>query len=108
MCTRLLRGRGYTVLETANGEEAFRLIAPERTDKNIHLLLSDVVMPKMSGVELATHIGLARPDIKILLMSGYTEEVITSDGCAKKNLPFLAKPFLPEGFLHKVREVLDS
>ena len=107
LCARLLRDQGYTVLEATNGEEALRL-AQEHTGENIRLMLSDVVMPQMSGVELAAHLSLARPDIKILLMSGYTDEAITFDGATADKLPFLAKPFLPADFLLKIREVLDS
>ena len=107
MCTRILRDQSFTVLEATTGEEAIRL-AQEHTGDNIHLLLSDVVMPQMGGVELATGLSETRPNIKVLLMSGYTDEAITVSGTTGYQLPFLQKPFLPTALVQKVRQVLDS
>ena len=105
MCTRVLYDNGYKVLEAANGEEALRL-AQTHPAGMIDILLSDVVMPQMGGIELARRLGESRPDIKILLTSGYTDEALACSPNA--NLPFLQKPFLPSALLSQVREVLDS
>jgi CheY-like chemotaxis protein len=73
----------------------------------IDLLLSDVVMPELGGRELAERILTMRPDIKVLFMSGHTQDVILKEG-VKAGVPFLQKPFGPTDLAHKVREVLDS
>lgn len=105
MCTRVLFDNGYKVLEAANGEEALRL-AQNHPAGMIDLLLTDVVMPQMGGIELTSRLGESRPDIKILLTSGYTDEALA---CSPNgSMPFLQKPFLPSALLSKVREVLDS
>ena len=95
------------MLEAANGEEALRVVQ-KHDGKGIQLLLTDVVMPQMGGIELSTRLGESHPDIKILLTSGYTDEAIALTGSEKGKLPFLQKPFLPAELLRKVREVLDS
>ena len=107
MCTRVLHNSGYRVMESSNGEEALRFVQ-SRSEGKIDLLLTDVVMPQMGGIELATRLGEELPDIKILLTSGYTDEAIVLTGSEKDKLPFLQKPFLPADLLRKVREVLDS
>ena len=73
----------------------------------IDLLLSDVVMPELGGRELAERILAMRPDIKVLFMSGHTQDVMLKEG-VKAGTPFLQKPFSPTDLAHKVREVLDS
>jgi two-component system, cell cycle sensor histidine kinase and response regulator CckA len=73
----------------------------------IHLLLTDVVMPGTGGRELAARIGVSRPDIRVLYMSGYTENVITSGGMLERGLAFLQKPFSPAVLVQKIREVLS-
>jgi len=95
------------VLEAANGEEAIRL-AQNHPVGMIDVLLTDVVMPQMGGIELVRCLGLFRPKIKILLTSGYTDEAIALNGSETDKLPFIQKPFLPAELLRKVREVLDS
>ena len=107
MCTRVLYDNGYKVLEAANGEEALRL-AQNLPPGKIDLLLTDVVMPRMGGIELARCLGEARPDIKILLTSGYTVEAPILASSTNEHIPFLQKPFLPSALLSQVREVLDS
>ena len=107
VCTRVLHNNGYEVLEAANGEEALRL-AQNHPAGMIDLLLTDVVMPQMGGIELATRLGESRPDIKILLTSGYTDEAIALNGSKRDKLPFIQKPFLPAELLRKVWEVLDG
>ena len=106
MCAKLLRNQGYTVLEAANGEEALRLI-DQYCGQKIDLLLTDVVMPQMGGLQLANHLAKSRPEVKILLMSGYTDEAITVGDEAVARTAFLQKPFVSDSLLRKIREVLD-
>lgn len=97
---------GYEVIEATGSEEALALCA-QHTGK-IHLLLSDVVMPRMNGKALAGRVRAFRPGIKVLFMSGYTADVITSRGVLDEGMDFLEKPFTPEGLGRKVRMVLDD
>jgi two-component system CheB/CheR fusion protein len=102
---RILQSRGYVILEARDGLEG--LTVCEAHPGKIDLLLSDVVMPKLGGRELAERILTMRPDIKVLFMSGHTEDVILKEGI-KAGTPFLRKPFLPTELAHQVRKVLDS
>jgi len=106
LATRMLEPAGYTVLGAASGEEALRLL--ERHEEPVHLLLSDVVMPGMSGRQLAERIAETRPGMKVLYMSGYTSDTIVRHGVLEARVPFLNKPFTGAALLRKVREVLDS
>jgi signal transduction histidine kinase len=101
----LLENRGYVVVEAASGEEALRLC--ENYGGKIDLMLSDVIMPGMNGHDLAVEANRVRPEMKVLLMSGYADE-ITRSQIAKTGYPFLAKPFTSDGLSLKVREALDS
>ena len=102
----ILSGNGYKVLEAGNGREALLLSEAHRGE--IHLLLTDVVMPKMSGRELTERIRPLRPDLRILYMSGYIDDAILRHDVLEDGVPFLQKPFTSEGLARKVREVLDS
>jgi PAS domain S-box-containing protein len=101
----ILQARGYTVLETGRPLEA--LAISKKFDGPIHLLFTDVVMPQMSGREVAAQITSARPSTKVLYMSGYTDNAIAYHGVLDPGVPFLQKPFTPEALAQKVREVLD-
>jgi two-component system cell cycle sensor histidine kinase/response regulator CckA len=102
----VLAARGYHVLEAVRGEEAIRL-AKEHKGR-IHLLLADVVMPEMSGPQALEQIRARYPHMKVLFMSGYTDEAMMHHGILESGAPFLQKPFLPETLARKVREVLAS
>ncbi|MBI5419354.1 MAG: response regulator [Deltaproteobacteria bacterium] len=102
----VLARNGYTVLAARNGEDALR--ACDGNAGAIHLMLCDVVMPGMSGVELARRIVPLRPEIKVLYMSGYTDTAIVRQGVLDPGTAFLEKPFAPDALARKVREVLDS
>ena len=101
-----LRLHGYTVLEARHGIEA--LVASAKYVGPIHLLLTDVVMPQMSGPEVAEKILTVRPEIKVLYMSGYPDHPVFDQGGINRQIGFLPKPFSPPVLAQKVREVLDS
>jgi CheY-like chemotaxis protein len=101
----LLAG-GYTVLEARNGQEALGIA--RQCPGPIHLLLTDVVMPGMSGTQLSDLLARDRPRLRVLLVSGYADEVFTRCGMPKTDLAFLQKPFSPVRLARKVREVLDT
>ncbi|HEY6097023.1 MAG TPA: PAS domain S-box protein, partial [Candidatus Deferrimicrobium sp.] len=105
LAREVLSGNGYQVLEAGNGREALLLSEAHRGE--IHLLLTDVEMPKMSGRELGERIRIQRPALRILYMSGYTDDAILREGILEDGIPFLQKPFTQEGLARKVREVLD-
>jgi PAS domain S-box-containing protein len=101
-----LRLHGYTVLEARHGIEA--LLTSAKYAGAIHLLLTDVVMPQMSGPEVAEKILTVRPEIKVLYMSGYPDHPVFDQGGVSRQTGFLAKPFSPHALAQKVREILDS
>jgi CheY-like chemotaxis protein len=102
----LLQRGGYRVLEARGGDEALDLAAHHAGA--IHLLLTDVVMPRMSGAQLADRLKPARPDLPVLFMSGYTDDSIVHHGVLSPGVQFVQKPLTPETLLRKVREVLDG
>lgn len=97
---------GYHLLEANGSEEALKLI--EDHSGPIHLVLTDVIMPRMSGPELAERVARLHPETKVLYMSGYTDNAIVHHGVLEAGTFFLQKPFVPETLTRKVREVLDA
>ncbi len=106
LARKILEDQGYRILETFNGDDA--LLACERSEGPIHLALVDVVMPGMSGSELACVLKPLCPETKILYMSGYTDNAIVRHGVLEKGINYIQKPFTMEGLAGKVREVLDQ
>ncbi|HTS25452.1 MAG TPA: response regulator [Bryobacteraceae bacterium] len=102
----VLTSRGYTVLEATRGQEAVRVARKHKGD--IHLALVDVVMPEMSGPDLVRELLPRRPQMRVLYISGYTEEAIVHHGIPESGAAFLQKPFVPDTLAQKVREVLDG
>jgi DNA-binding NtrC family response regulator len=105
MFCEVLQQEGYGVLSAANGEEAL-LVASEHKGV-IHLLLTDVVMPKLGGADLAKELSRLRPGLRVLYMSGYTNGVITKHGVAGKGIAVIEKPFTTERLSGAVRLALD-
>lgn len=107
MVAESLRQYGYKVIEATDGEEALR-IAEQRGDEEIHLLLTDVIMPQMNGPALVERMSRLRPELNILYMSGYTDDTLAHQGVVNADIPFLPKPFTPNALRLKVSEVLEK
>jgi PAS domain S-box-containing protein len=101
-----LQGRGYAILEASHGGEALSLF--EQHQELIDLLVTDVVMPRMSGRELAEQLKALQPQLKVLFMSGYTDDAIVRHGLLAAEVEYLSKPFSLNSLASKVREVLDK
>ncbi|PYT63268.1 MAG: hypothetical protein DMG35_04695 [Acidobacteria bacterium] len=101
----VLAERGFSVIEAQSPEDAVRLAGKHGAE--IHLLLTDVVMPGMSGHDLAKQLTARHPNLRVLYMSGYTYNMIAENGTLEEGLSFLQKPFTPQGLTQKVREVLS-
>jgi PAS domain S-box-containing protein len=106
LARRLLLMNGYTVLEARDGEEALAL--GRSHPKPIDVVLTDVVMPRMSGRELVERLAPIRPEAKVIYMSGYTDDAIARHDVFSNGTAFLEKPFAPHALAAKVREVLDA
>src|SRR5205807_2652600 len=99
----VLEENGYNVLCAANGLAAIKV--SDEYGSTIDLLITDVVMPRMNGPELASRLSLSRPELRVLYVSGYSADEIGEDS---KNVELLQKPFSPQSLLHKIREVLNA
>ena len=104
LASAILKQHGYRVLEAADAREAIKLVHNERGP--IHLLLTDVIMPLMSGRELVEQIRPLRKNIRVIYMSGYTDDVLAYRGDLGPDINFLQKPFAPEALTQKVRDAL--
>jgi len=105
MTRQILEMSGHKVLEAACGSEAIQICGSY--DGPVHLVLTDVVMPQMNGPSMVKEVMRIRPNIKTLFMSGYTDNAILRHGILEEGMPFLQKPFSPDGLALKVRDVLN-
>ncbi|MCF8083789.1 MAG: PAS domain S-box protein [Deltaproteobacteria bacterium] len=106
LAVKTLRRAGYQVLAAANGEEALKVI--KGFEGEIHLLLTDVIMPRMGGQELVERVRLLRPEIQVLYMSGYPGGAFLESGIARSDSSFVQKPFTPEALCRKVRVKMNN
>jgi two-component system, cell cycle sensor histidine kinase and response regulator CckA len=106
MTMEILESDGYKVLQACHGKEAFQVCG--KYEGPIHLMVTDVVMPGMNGRELAERLTGSRPEMKVLYVSGYTDDAIFRDGVLQAGMPFLPKPFKLETLLNSVRGVLEQ
>jgi two-component system cell cycle sensor histidine kinase/response regulator CckA len=106
LAKRILRLAGYSVLTASNGGEALLLL--ERHDGPVHLMLTDVVMPGMSGRDLAARLVDVRPQMKVLYTSGYTDDAILRHGVLDEGTHFIHKPYATAELTRKIRDVLDA
>jgi PAS domain S-box-containing protein len=102
----ILEMNGYEVLEARHGAEAIEISSRHRG--TIHVMVTDVVMPEMSGRELAQRLALLRPDMRVLYMSGHTDDAIVRHGVLDAGIAFISKPFTPDALARKLRAVLDA
>ena len=107
LTARLLSDAGFATVEASQGEEALELLESLGAD-DLCLLLTDIVMPRMSGRELTQRVHEKRPELPVLFMSGYTDDVIVRHGVATAELPFISKPFTRETLLEAVNEAIEA
>jgi DNA-binding response OmpR family regulator len=100
-----LAQKGYRVLRAPDGQTALDVARAQPGE--IHLLLTDLIMPGMTGRELADQLTAERPGLRVLYMSGYTDDTVVRHGVLEQGMPYLQKPFAPRALATKVREVLD-
>ena len=103
---RILRMGGYDVTEASSGPDAIAIT--EREGLDFDILVTDVVMPEMNGRQLSEHLSALRPDLKVLFLSGYTDDILRDQGVSEGQFNLLQKPFQPEVLLTRVREILDG
>jgi CheY-like chemotaxis protein len=103
---RTLRSLGYQVIGARNAEEAIRVISEK--GEGIQLVITDVMMPGMNGLELARELGKIRPSLKVLFISGYTAGVLAERGFLRENVDFLQKPVPRDALAQRLRELLDE
>lgn len=103
---RLLQGAGYTVLDAHDGEHALRVAA--EYEGPIHLLITDMVMPRLGGLELASRLQATRPELKVLYVSGYSDGASLGQGTLAPGTAFVAKPFTLDELTRAVRQILDA
>ncbi len=106
LASHILNEQGYKVLEAKNGEEALSI--SENENGNIELVLTDVIMPGITGKELAEQLVSTHPNLKVIYFSGYTDDAIVRHGVLEEGIHFIQKPFTASALLNKVRQVLDS
>jgi CheY-like chemotaxis protein len=106
LAVQVLQSKGYRVLEACDGEEATWVA--ERHVGDLHMLVTDVVMPRLGGRELAERLAAERPGLRVLYLSGYADDAVVRHGVLEEEMAFLEKPFSPEALARKVREVLDQ
>jgi two-component system, cell cycle sensor histidine kinase and response regulator CckA len=106
VAVRVLRNEGYSVLQAASAEEALEMDAHALA--RVDLMITDVVLPGLNGRQLADALRSTHPDMRVLFVSGYTEDAIVHHGVLDEGIAFLPKPFSPRALLSRVRTMLDS
>jgi CheY-like chemotaxis protein len=106
LARKALEKYGYTVIEAPRPDAALRVVAQARGP--VHILVTDVVLPNMSGRQLAERLQPERPDMRVLYISGYTDDAVVRHGIIEATMPFLQKPFTPDALVRKIRSVLDA
>jgi DNA-binding response OmpR family regulator len=106
LVAEVLRESGYQVLVASNGDEAVSVAVRARAP--IHLLLTDVVLPRLSGQIVAERVRTTHPRVKVLFMSGYTDDAISHHGVLQPGVALLQKPFTPDELSRRVGEILDE